>query len=465
MSTAVADGRRHALPATDAAWLHMDRPTNPMVVNALVLFGEPLDPRLMADVLERRLVDRFPRFREVVVERTGRGPAFEPHRAFDLDNHLHRVALPAPGDRAALEQLVDDLITGPLDPGRPLWHAHLIEGYEGGSAVLWRIHHCVADGIALARLLLSITDEVAGAAELEPVRDAGGGRAGGVVGDAAKLARAALNLGGRAVREAVAAADDPSRLRRLAGRALRDAGTLTKLLASPPDTRTELKAPLAGRRRVAWTEPLPLAEVKAAGRRHGATINDMLVAALAGALSDHLGAGAGPPDEVHAMVPFNLRPLDEPVPSDLGNDFALILLALPVGIADPHRRLREVHERMEAIKHSDEAPISYGILSAIGRTPAQVEELMIEFFTDKASLVVTNVPGPREPLSFAGAPIDGVLVWAPCSGSIGTTVSIFSYAGQVTVGLMTDTGLVPDPHPIVRSYERELRRLIDAPAG
>lgn len=460
MATTVGNGARHALPAADVAWLHMDRPTNPMVVNALVLFGGPLDLRRTADVLRRRLVDRFPRFSEVVVERTARGPAFEPHRAFDLDNHLHRVALPAPGDRAALEELVDDLIAGQLDPGRPLWHAHLIEGYEGGSAVLWRIHHCIADGIALARLLLSITDEVADAVDPEPVSY----RRGGILGDAARLAGTAWSLGGRAMREAAATVGDPGRLRGLAGRTLRDAATVTKLLASPPDTRTELKAPLAGRRRVAWTEPLPLADVKAAGRRHGATINDLLVAALAGALGDELGDGGSRPDEVHAMVPFNLRPLDEPVPSDLGNDFALTLLALPVGLADPRERLRAVHERMEAIKRSDEAPISHGILSAIGRTPAQVEELLIGFFTDKASLVVTNVPGPREPLSFAGAPVEGVLVWAPCSGSIGTTVSIFSYAGAVTVGLMTDTGLVPDPHPIVRCYERELQQLVELPA-
>jgi hypothetical protein len=159
------------------------------------------------------------------------------------------------------------------------------------------------------------------------------------------------------------------------------------------------------------------------------------------------------------MVPFNLRALDQPLPRDLGNDFGLILLTLPVGIPDTQARLREVKMRMDAIKNSHEGPIAYGMLSAIGMTPPAVEDRLIGFFSGKASAVVTNVPGPRSEVYFAGSPVRGVLVWAPCSGSIGMTVSIFSYAGKVTVGFMTDTGLVPDPQPLVKAFDAELRAL------
>ncbi|HEX8958604.1 MAG TPA: wax ester/triacylglycerol synthase domain-containing protein, partial [Solirubrobacterales bacterium] len=127
---------RHAMPAADAAWLHMDRPTNPMVVNGLFLLGRAPDFDLMAARLEERLVARFPRFRQRVVDPLGRRPAFEDDPAFDLDSHLHRLALPPPGDRAALQAAVGDLIGPPLDPGRPLWEAHLIEGFGDGAAVL-----------------------------------------------------------------------------------------------------------------------------------------------------------------------------------------------------------------------------------------------------------------------------------------------------------------------------------------
>ena len=150
---------RHTMPAADAAWLHADRATNPMVVNGLVTLGEAPDHDCMAEALQRRLVDRFPRFRQRVVSPLGRAPAFEDDLSFDLESHLHHLALPEPGDRAALQTLIGDLITPPLDPTRPLWHAYVIEGFGEGAAVLWRIHHCIADGIALARVLLAITDE------------------------------------------------------------------------------------------------------------------------------------------------------------------------------------------------------------------------------------------------------------------------------------------------------------------
>lgn len=441
---------RHALPAADAAWLHMDSPTNPMVVNALVLLGEPLDADLTADVFQRLVVDRFPRFSQRIVQPLGRAPAFEDDPTFDLHDHLHRLALPAPGDQRALQALVSDLITAPLDPNRPLWHAHLIEGYGEGGAVLVRIHHCIADGIALARLLISITDEADAHGPLgTPPHH-------GLVN---RTLRAAGTVAGAAVHEGIETAAHPGHVAELASTALRDTATLAKLLGSPADEQTVLKSGLTGTREVAWTEPFPLARVKAAGRRAESTINDLLIAALTGALRDYLADEGELPDEIHAMVPFNLRALDQPVSPELGNDFALILLSLPVGIADHGERLREVHRRMDEIKHSHEAPISFGILSAMGMTPPLVEGRLIDFFTDKASMVVTNVPGPREPVTFAGSPVTGVLVWAPCSGRIGMTVSIFSYAGDVTVGFMTDVALVPEPDLLARGFDRELRRL------
>ncbi len=418
---------RQTMPAADAAWLHMERATNPMVVNSLVRLGEVPALERVAAVIEERMVARFPRFGQRVVDRLGRTPAFEDDPFFSIDDHLHRLALPAPGDRTALEAMVGDLITPPLDPGKPLWHAYLIEGYEGGAAILWRIHHCVADGMALAEVMLALTD---GPAPAPRARHAHGEE------------------------------DEPphhNRLRRLAGGVRRDATTVAKLLASPADAPTGLRRPLAGSRRVAWTEPTSLSRVKDCCHHLRVTVNDMLLAALAATLATTLGEES--PEDVHAMIPVNLRPPDRPVPAELGNDFALVLLELPLGELRPAERLRQVNSRMHALKDSHEAPISFGLLGAMGMTPPVVESRLIEFFTDKASMVVTNVPGPEERLSFAGVPIDGVHVWAPCSGSLGLTVSIFSYAGEVNVGFMADTGLVPDPEPLARTYESELSRL------
>jgi WS/DGAT/MGAT family acyltransferase len=440
----------------------MDRPTNPMVVNSLVWFDEPIDWERAKGILARRLVEEFPRFRRRVGDPLGRLPRFEDDAEFDIEQHLHRIALPAPGDQTALQELVSDLITPPLDPTRPLWHATLIEGYGEGCAVLYRIHHCIADGIALARVMLALTDSEAdpGIAP-RPQARAAGSRLGldTLTRPAGAALSAARRVTGAVVHEGLETLARPGHLTELATTASQDAATLAKLLASPPDSETILRQPLQGTRRVAWSKPFPLDRIKATGRRRSSTINDVLIAAVTGALRTELERHGDVPDDVHIMVPFNLRALDEPLPRDLGNDFALILLALPVGIEERDARLREVKMRMDAIKDSHEGPISYGILSAIGNMPPAVEDLMIGFFTEKASAVVTNVPGPREQVYFAGSPVQGVLVWAPCSGSLGMTVSIFSYMGEVTVGFMTDTGVVADPQPLANAFSSELRAL------
>ena len=148
------------LGAADTAWLHMDRPTNLMVINSVELFDEPPDWNRVKQVIQSRLVDRYPRFRQRVVQShlPLRLPRWENDPDFALEHHVHHFALPAPGDRAALEELVGDLMAMPLDRNRPLWHIYLIDGFGEGAAIINRMHHCIADGIALARVMLSLTD-------------------------------------------------------------------------------------------------------------------------------------------------------------------------------------------------------------------------------------------------------------------------------------------------------------------
>ena len=451
-----------AMPAADAAWLHMDRPANPMVVNALIWFDEPLDWERTKEVFARRVVDEFPRFRRRVTETVPGRPRFVDDLRFDIDHHMHRLALPAPGDRNVLQELVNDLITPPLDRTKPLWHAYLIEGYGDGCALLFRIHHCIADGIALSRVMLSITDPGPTTdLDLESPRGEGHSRStlSALVHPAGSALSALRHATGTAVHEGMESLVHPAHLTELGTVALRDAGTLAKLLTARDDTRTVLSSPLHGGRRVAWSTPFSLDRVRASAHRADGKINDVLVTGVTGALRTYLQSRGDTPDELHIMVPFNLRPMDEPVPRDLGNEFALLLIALPVGIAGQAERLAEVKRRMDAVKQSHEGPISYGILSAIGMTPPQLEDRLIGHFSAKASAVVTNVPGPADTVYLAGTPVGGVLVWAPCSGDMGMTVSIFSYAGEVTVGFMTDVGLVPDPAPLAAAFDAELRAL------
>jgi diacylglycerol O-acyltransferase / wax synthase len=468
----MAVGTSEAMARADTAWLHMDRPNNLMVISGALWFDQPVDWEQLREVISNRLVERFPRFRQRVVESSLplRGPQWEDDPDFDLDLHLHHAALPAPGDRAALQDFLSDLIAQPLDRSRPLWSWYLLDGYGSGSAIVARMHHCIADGIALARVLLSLTDSSpeAGIEPSAPTEEAaaGGGGRGitGAVGDALRPAQDAFSLAGgltdAAPHEAIEIARDPSALADLAATAGEDVKALAKTLLPPPDASTVLKGHLGVPERVAWSDPIPLADVKAVGHARGATVNDVLVAAVAGALRSYLAGRDSLVEELRAFVPFNLRPLDQPLPRNLGNRFGLVRLVLPVGIESPLARLEEVHRRMAEIKSSPEGAVSYGMLGAIGATPAAIEQRLLELFSAAGSTVLTNVPGPREPVYLAGTPVRGVLVWAPTSGSVSMSVSIFSYDGEVTVGVMSDRGLVPDPGEIVAAFGEEVDQLL-----
>jgi WS/DGAT/MGAT family acyltransferase len=205
--------------------------------------------------------------------------------------------------------------------------------------------------------------------------------------------------------------------------------------------------------------------VKRAGRSLGATVNDVLVSAVAGTIGSYFRERGDDLDAVHALVPFNLRPLDRPLPPELGNRFGLVLLELPVSVADPVARLDVVKRAMDAIKHGHEGALTYEILGLMGRTPPIVEERLIDYFSAKGSMVLTNVPGPRRAVSVAGTPLRGVLVWAPCSGSVGMSVSVFSYDRKVMVGFLVDAGLVPDPQLLADGFRAEVLSLARAARG
>jgi WS/DGAT/MGAT family acyltransferase len=446
---------RHAMSSADAAWLRMDRPTNLMIVNSVLWFDEPVDWERCKAVFLDRIVARFDRFRQRAADGLPLAtPHWEDDPGFDPDLHFHHVALPAPHDRVALQALVADRIATPLDHARPLWEVYLIDDFGAGCAILVRIHHSVADGIALARVMLTLTD---GGEPDAGISEAATGN-GALLPGLGPLAR----LAGAAVHEGVETLLHPEHARALAATAADDAQTLAKLLLPGADPRSAIKGEQSVAHRVAWSAPVPLWRVKRAGRAHGATVNDVLVTAVTASVGRYLRERGDDLDEVHALVPFNLRPLDRPLPRELGNRFGLVLLGLPVGIDDPLARLAEVKRRMDAIKAGHEGVLSYGILGLIGRTPAQLEERLIDFFSAKGSMVLTNVPGPRHRLSLAGTPLGGVLVWAPCSGSVGMSVSVFSYGGKVTVGFLTDAGLVPDPQALADGFRAELLALARA---
>jgi WS/DGAT/MGAT family acyltransferase len=234
-------------------------------------------------------------------------------------------------------------------------------------------------------------------------------------------------------------------------------GRVTLLL---PDPHTVFKGELSVARRSAWSRPVSLDEIKAVGRATGATVNDVVVACVSGALRRYMQGRGQAVDRigVRAMVPVNIRTAEEAL-EKLGNHFGLVALDLPVSVGDPLDRLREIKRHMDALKHTPEATTTYSIVQVAGMTPVGIERLVIRFFTSKTSVVMTNVAGPRHKLYLAGNPIRQVNFWVPQTAGIGLGISIFSYAGEVVVGVMANAKLVPDPETIVEAFHAEFTAL------
>jgi WS/DGAT/MGAT family acyltransferase len=219
------------------------------------------------------------------------------------------------------------------------------------------------------------------------------------------------------------------------------------------------KGPLGVPKRVAWSERISVDEVKEVGKALGGTINDVLLSAMTGGLRRYLDRHGQDAKSLNfrAAMPVNLRPLEKM--AQLGNQFGLIFLSLPVGAQNAVERLAELRRRSLALKRSAEPVVVYAILKMLGVVPLAIQKLVVKIFAAKTTAVMTNVPGPREVLRLAGRSIQEIFFWVPQSGRVSLGISIFSYAGYVRLGVGSDAGLVPDPEVIVEGFHEEFEEL------
>ena len=433
-----------ALSRADVAWLHADSPTSHFVVTSLAILDSPLDVARLKAMLGNRIA-QHPRLRQVVRESPlpFDAPRWVPATGFDIDAHIHRVALPAPAGTAELASFIGDLFGQPLDTARPMWELHVVEGPGRGGALVGRFHHSLGDGQAMVRLLRSLTDETPDGWKRRPSR---------------RRKRGASQPGdGRsALARAIDAIPAPLDLLRTAADG---AGTLARLTLLDPDPPTLLHRPLSMLKAVSWTPPLSLAAIKAVAHATDTTVNDVAVSVVAGGFGAYLRrAGVGTAGmRIRAMVPVNLRPPDDE--GMTGNRFSLVYLEMPVGVTDPRERLMRVKTEMDRIKASLEPATGWLLVQGLGFLPKQMEQLASRFYAQKASLVLTNVIGPAEPVYSSGTRIRQMTFWEPQSGELGVGVSIYSYAGSLTIGAVADRNLVADPHVLTSDFSDAMEAL------
>lgn len=406
----------------DYAWFRMDGDSNLMVINSVLLFDGPLDLRRLKSTIAQRLPN-YPRFTEVVRTRWG-APCWVRDEAFDIDAHIELLPVAGVVNRDALQGLVTGMAHTPLPAGRPLWHMSVIDRVEGGHAIVFRVHHCITDGLGLVHVLKHLTDDTERHGAAQPAwRDHPHWSVGVRYPACFMLARAWkwLQVGGHIARLA--------------------------LLRS--DARTRFKGELAGAKQLVWLPPIPLWQVHGLARRMGVTINDVWVAAVSGALRSYLQERGVAVDRamLRAAVTFNLR--EKGNAFQLGNEFGLVAVPLPTDVATALDRLRLASARMTAVKRSRQPHATMAFLSIAGALPRALQRLALDLFTSKGSVVLTNIEGPADTRFLAGARMTDLICWVPQAGLIGVGLALVSYAGQVQLALFVDGALVPDPQRLM----------------
>ncbi len=454
----------------DTAWLRMDNDVNLMMIVGVWL----LQPGITHAALTQRIEDKllkYGRFRQKVVQ-DAMGASWVDDEHFDIGRHVVRESLePRSGQsmRDALQERAGELATTPFDPRHPLWQFHLIEHYDGGSAMLARVHHCIGDGIALISVVMSITDggmdppqrkkreQPDEAHEEDWLSDA-------VLKPLTDITIKAIGMYGSGVAKSMEVLAHPQQpllgsldVARMGYQVVSDAAAL---LLMPDDSPTSLKGKPIGKKIVAWSEPMPLDRVKTVGKGLGCSINDVLLACVAGAIGGYLLEQGDDPSgkEIRAMVPVNLRPLEEAW--KLGNRFGLAPLVLPIGLDNPVERVYAVRRRMNELKGSYQPLLAFAVLAVAGLTIKPVQDAMLGLFAKKTTAVMTNVPGPAQPLKLCGATLKQNMFWVPASGEVGLGVSILTYNGGVQFGLISDAQLCPHPQKIIDRFEPEFEKLL-----
>jgi WS/DGAT/MGAT family acyltransferase len=457
---------REPISKVDTAWLRMEQPTNLMMINGIIIMEEQLDYEALLDTVEQRFL-AFRRFRQKAVDRT-RGAYWEFDEDFDVRWHVRRTALPGLADREELELLVSDLASTALDHSRPLWQIQVVENYVEGPVLVARIHHCIADGIALVQLFLSLTDptpEGRPTAKEPEVWKQRRARESMLFRRLIEPAREGLDfashLGQQLIEEGARILQNPEVAGKYAQEASEIVRELVNSLTLPNDPVSRLKGQLGSRKQAAWAEPLPLDEVKAVGKAFGCTVNDVLISAATGALRQYMISEGDDPaalEDIRATVPVNLRPLEHA--EELGNHFGLVFLSLPLAADNPLERLYLVNDRMNELKASKQATVTLGFLAALGMGPSALQKPVLDLLSQKASTVLTNVPGPQQPLYLAGSRIREMMFWVPQNGNIGLGISILSYNSKVFFGLISDRRLVPEPARIISRFKAEFEKLL-----
>jgi len=428
--------------ALDLAFLDLETPQAPLHVGWTMRFaGTAPSPAALRRHLDARL-DAVPRFRRRLVRPALGAPYWVDDPGFAIARHVFAITLPAPGGAAQLRETAGALLSRPLPPDQPLWRLYLVGGREG-FALVGQAHHVLVDGIAaldVARLLFGPATP----------RAPGNGWAPCAGPSPAAAARQTLALRARA---ATAAARDAAgcALRPGAGATLRaTARTLQSVARPAPATALDRSAT---RERVVGFGQVDLPAARDAGRRHGATVNDVLLTASALALRSVLGGRSDRPAALRALIPVSVRAGGDPA---LGNRITFLPVELPCDEPDVVRTLERVAANTRAAKAGGDAATLQALARVADALPGPGRRAVTRAAARAVgfNLVISNVPGPPVALELLGRPLTAIHPMVPLLHGHALTIGAVSYAGRLHLGLAADAAVLPEVADVARGLER-----------
>ena len=457
------------LGGLDAAFLTLETPTSHLHVTGVAV----LDPATMPggysfDKVRRFIAGRLHvagafRRRLVTVPFSLGRPVWVEDAGFDLDYHVRRAALPAPGGPEELAAFAADIASRPLDRSKPLWEMWIVEGVESDKvAQVAKMHHATIDGVTGTNMMGHLLD-----LEPKPVDDqspADDWQPEPVPSELELLGRALAGRAARRLRLARTALDTAQAITGILGRrVLRRDGAMATPFTAPP---TPFNRAITPHRRVAMTT-IPLAEVKAVKDKFNSTVNDVVLALCGGALRRYLDRrGVLPERALLAAVPVSVHGPE--VQGEGTNQLSAMFVSLATDVADPVERLRQVSELARSAKR-EHATMGRDVMVELGEfVSSELFGLGARFFSQfgladrvptPVNLIVSNVPGPNFPLYFAGAKLEAIYPLGPIYDGMGLNITVISYLDTIGFGFITCAELVPDLWDLARGIGESLGEL------